>query len=51
MWNDNYLFQAAKGNILDTVFVSDSDALAEYNKVNKDEVYPVQVNLDALPVY
>ena len=45
MWTDNYLFQAAKGDILDTVSVSDSAALAEYKKFNKKEVYPVQVNI------
>jgi parvulin-like peptidyl-prolyl isomerase len=45
MWTDNYLFQAAKSEILDTVTVTDSDALSEFNKVNKDEHYPVQVNI------
>ena len=45
MWTDNYLFQAAKGDILDTVSVSDSAALAEYKKFNQKEVYPVQVNI------
>jgi parvulin-like peptidyl-prolyl isomerase len=45
MWTDNYLFQAAKGDLLDTVSVSDSAALAEYKKFNKKEVYPVQVNI------
>ncbi|MBL1212466.1 MAG: hypothetical protein HND52_03790 [Ignavibacteriae bacterium] len=45
MWTDNYLFQAVKSEILDSVIVSDSAALAEYKKINKNEVYPVQVNI------
>jgi parvulin-like peptidyl-prolyl isomerase len=45
MWTDNYLFQAAKGEILDNVTVTDSAALIEYKRVNKAEVYPIQVNI------
>lgn len=45
MWTDNYLFHAAKGEILDTVFVSDSAALTEFNKFNQQEEYPVHVNI------
>jgi parvulin-like peptidyl-prolyl isomerase len=45
MWTDNYLFQVAKGEILDNVTVTDSAALIEYKRVNKAEVYPIQVNI------
>jgi parvulin-like peptidyl-prolyl isomerase len=45
IWTENYLFQALRGKFLDSVSVSDEEALNYYKKIYSEEKYPVLVNI------
>ena len=45
MWRDNYLYQVMNGSFTDTVKVTENDVKDYYNRLNKDEKYPMLVNI------
>jgi len=45
MWRQNYLTQMLQNQFIDSAKVSDSTAHEYYNKYNKDQYYPEEVNI------
>lgn len=47
-WRDNYLYQALRNKFIDSVSVTDEEALEYYKKQNQPENYPVTVNVSEI---
>jgi peptidyl-prolyl cis-trans isomerase C len=45
LWRDNYLYSIARYKIMDSVSVSDTEALKYYNSIYKEKKYPREVNI------
>jgi parvulin-like peptidyl-prolyl isomerase len=45
LWKDNYLYSMSRTKSLDSVVVSDTEALAYYNQIYKENFFPKQVNI------
>ncbi len=45
LWKDNYLYSMARYNIMDSISVSDTDAIKYYKAIYKESKYPREVNI------
>ena len=45
LWKDNYLYAMSRTKIMDSVSVSDTEAIKYYNTIYKEKKFPRQVNI------